>query len=291
MTEKQENEALEKLNQGIQDSKRMVQQRTMKLAQEYFDDSAAVLEQQIKESRATLEDLPDQIPGGQEEEFQRLFRELMNNYAAMERCIKEAQKRVSDLDMEQFREPDLSFPEIESVDAGQLDASGLNDLTESAENGAAENLKASDAARRKADELGVDLTQVEGTGSGGNIVVGDVTDPAEDSKAQATEAAEQVQDALGQTSGQTQETLGQAGGQTQEALGQAGGQLGQIAQQAQETTGGATEGMTNQAQEAAEGPKVTSAARRKAEELGVDLDQMEGTGAGGLITLKDVMGA
>jgi predicted RNase H-like HicB family nuclease len=36
---------------------------------------------------------------------------------------------------------------------------------------------------------------------------------------------------------------------------------------------------------------ATSAARRKAEELGVDLSQIEGTGAGGLITVRDVLGA
>ena len=34
--------------------------------------------------------------------------------------------------------------------------------------------KATDAARRKADELGIDLSQVEGTGAGGHILVGDV---------------------------------------------------------------------------------------------------------------------
>jgi polyhydroxyalkanoic acid synthase PhaR subunit len=44
------------------------------------------------------------------------------------------------------------------------------------ENGSAQNgsPKATDAARRKARELGVDLTEVEGTGSGGQITVGDV---------------------------------------------------------------------------------------------------------------------
>ena len=44
------------------------------------------------------------------------------------------------------------------------------------ENGSAQNgsPKATDAARRKARELGVDLTEVEGTGTGGQIAVGDV---------------------------------------------------------------------------------------------------------------------
>ena len=37
--------------------------------------------------------------------------------------------------------------------------------------------------------------------------------------------------------------------------------------------------------------EATTAARRKAEELGVDLSQIEGTGAGGRVLLKDVQKA
>jgi pyruvate/2-oxoglutarate dehydrogenase complex dihydrolipoamide acyltransferase (E2) component len=36
---------------------------------------------------------------------------------------------------------------------------------------------------------------------------------------------------------------------------------------------------------------ATAAARRKAEELGVDLSAVEGTGPGGLITIRDVQAA
>ena len=39
--------------------------------------------------------------------------------------------------------------------------------------------KATDAARRKAEDLGIDLSQVEGTGAGGRILVGDVKRAAE----------------------------------------------------------------------------------------------------------------
>jgi pyruvate/2-oxoglutarate dehydrogenase complex dihydrolipoamide acyltransferase (E2) component len=40
-----------------------------------------------------------------------------------------------------------------------------------------------------------------------------------------------------------------------------------------------------------EEPKATNAAKRKAEELGVDLSGIQGSGAGGLITIKDVVQA
>jgi pyruvate/2-oxoglutarate dehydrogenase complex dihydrolipoamide acyltransferase (E2) component len=40
-----------------------------------------------------------------------------------------------------------------------------------------------------------------------------------------------------------------------------------------------------------EEPRATNAARRKAEELGVDLSDIQGSGAGGLITIRDVVQA
>lgn len=42
-----------------------------------------------------------------------------------------------------------------------------------------ESIKATDAARRRAEELGVDLREVEGTGSGGQVTVDDVKKKAD----------------------------------------------------------------------------------------------------------------
>jgi pyruvate/2-oxoglutarate dehydrogenase complex dihydrolipoamide acyltransferase (E2) component len=338
VTEKQ-TEALERLNRGIQESRQEVQQRTMNLAQDYFGDSAEVLKQQIKENRATLKDLPDQIPGGREEVFQALFQELMDNYSAMEECINEAQENVANLDIEQIRRQ------------GQVEAT--------------------DAARRQAREMGIDLTKIEGTGTDGRIIVSDVVEAAEamqdkaggeaseiSEDGAAGEAAQGAQDAAGQVAGQAQQAVrqatdqaGQVAGQAQDAAGGAAqqaqdtvgqvttDQAGQAVQGVQDTVGGLTGGqqgggplsgvtdqvgqatqgaqdaagqVAGQAQQAvgqatdqagqvagqqatggdtAEEPKVTNAARRKAEELGVDLSTIEGTGSGGLITIKDVTGS
>lgn len=198
MTESRANEALEKLNRGIQQSRQMVQQQTMQLAQDYFGDSVDEIRQQINESRATLEGLPEQVPGGQEESFQMLFQELMDNYTAIENALDEAKNNVADLDTEKL------------IKQGEVDAT--------------------DAARREAKERGLDLTEIEGTGSDGRITVDDVKKAAE------------------------------AAGED-EAAGQEG----------------ATQDL-----------KASDAAKRKAEELGIDLSQVEGSGAGGLITIKDV---
>ena len=202
MTERQ-TEALEKLNQGIQESRREVQQRTMNLAQEYFGDSAEVLKQNIRENRATLEGLPDQIPGGREEAFQTFFQELMGNYSSMEECINEAQQNVANLDTDQIRRQ------------GEIEAT--------------------DAARREANERGVDLTKVEGTGSDGRIIVSDVVEAAEAMEdgggedGAASEAAQGAQEAAGQAAGQAQDAAGQVAGQAQQAAGQATDQAGQVA--------------------------------------------------------------
>jgi pyruvate/2-oxoglutarate dehydrogenase complex dihydrolipoamide acyltransferase (E2) component len=154
VAEKQANEALEKLNQGIRKSRQMVQIQTMELAQEYFGDSIEALKQQVKASRATLRDLPKQIPGGEEEPFQMLFQELMDNYTTIEESLGEVEERVANLDTEQLRKQ------------GELNAT--------------------EAAKREARERGVDLTEVKGTGSGGRITIDDVRNATEEAEHQAT---------------------------------------------------------------------------------------------------------
>jgi pyruvate/2-oxoglutarate dehydrogenase complex dihydrolipoamide acyltransferase (E2) component len=54
--------------------------------------------------------------------------------------------------------------------------------------------------------------------------------------------------------------------------------------------GGGTEDLEREEEDAGE-PQATEAARRKAENLGIDLSQVEGTGAGGRILVRDVQEA
>ena len=272
MTEHRTNEALEKLNRGIQESKQAVQQQTITLAQDYFADSIDEIKRQIRENRATLERLPDQIPGGREESFQMLFQEQMDNYEAIEQALDEANSNVS------------------RVDADRLMRQGEVDAT--------------DAARREAMERGVDLTKIEGTGSDGRIIVSDVVEAAEAMEdgagedGAATQAAQRAQDAAGQAAEQTQQAASQVTDQAgqvaqgvqdtaQQVAGQATDAVGQTVAQAD----GAVDQAAQQAGSVAgdEGPKATGAARRKAEDLGVDLSQVQGSGAGGLITIRDVV--
>jgi pyruvate/2-oxoglutarate dehydrogenase complex dihydrolipoamide acyltransferase (E2) component len=287
VAEDRTNEALEKLNRGIQESKQLVQQQTMTLAQDFFGDSVEGLKQRIQENRATLEGLPDQIPGGQEESFQMLFQELMDNYEAIEQALDEANNNVSELDADrlmrqgeidatdaarrQAREQGVDLTEIEGTGTdGRITVDDVRtyaepkqeDAGDTAEQVTEEGVKASDAARRRAEEMGVDLSQLEGTGSGGLITVKDVTSAAGGTAQQAAGTARQ---AAGQATGQ--------------AVAQADGAVDQATQQAGDVAGGNGD----------EGPKATNAARRKAEDLGLDLSRIQGSGAGGLITIRDVV--
>jgi pyruvate/2-oxoglutarate dehydrogenase complex dihydrolipoamide acyltransferase (E2) component len=274
VTERQTNEALDKLNRGIQESRQMVQEQTMKLAKDFFGDSMEVFKQEIKDSRGTLEDLPEQVPGGRDEAFQMLFQELMDNYAAIEGALDEAQKNVSALDTEQLRrqgeidasdaarreaiELGVDLSEVEGTGSGgNITVKDVKKAAEEAADEAQEEINATDAARRRAEELGIDLAQVEGTGSGGVITVMDVT-----------ELAEQTAQETAETAGQAVQQVGQAADGATQAVGQAVDRNG-----------------------SEEEPKATNAAKRKAEELGVDLSDIQGSGAGGLITIKDVVQA
>jgi pyruvate/2-oxoglutarate dehydrogenase complex dihydrolipoamide acyltransferase (E2) component len=286
VTEYRTNEALEKLNRGIEESKQLVQHQTMALAQDFFGDSVEELKQRIQENRTTLERLPDQIPGGQEESFQILFQELMDNYESIEQALDEANNNVSEIDADRLmrqgevdatdaarreaRERGVDLTEVEgtgtdgriTVDDVRTHAeSQQQDSGDAAEQVTEQVVNASDAARRRAEEMGVDLSQLEGTGSGGLVTVKDVTSAAGGAAQQAAGTASQATNAVGQT------------------VAQADGAVNQATQQAGSVAGGNGD----------EGPKATNAARRKAEDLGVDLSQIQGSGAGGLITIRDVV--
>ena len=274
MTEQQANEALEKLNRGIEESRQKAQQQTLELAQDFFADTVKQMKGDIRQSRSTLEKLPDQVPGGDDEAFQMLFQELMDNYSAIEQALDEATGNVSDLDTKSLAKQG----EVEATDAArreavergvdltQIEGTGSDgritvvDVVEFAEanqDASEREPQASDAARKKAEELGLDLAQIEGTGSNGTITVKDVTSLAEGASEQAAETAGQATDAV----------QGVVDGAVQSADGAVKGAAG----------------------DATEEVKATNAAQRKAEELGVDLGKIQGSGAGGLITLKDVV--
>lgn len=244
MAEGQGKEALEKLEQGIQESREMIQQRVMELAQDYFTGSVETVKEVIEESRSTLEGLPDQIPGADEGAFQTLFDALMDAYNSIEESLDTAKETVANLDTEKITEQ------------GDIDAT--------------------DAARREAGKLGVDLTEVEGTGTNGRIIISDIMESAQkNANDKAKELGVNIEDVEG--SGFNGMVTADDVTQFAESAG------GEAAQAAQQATGAGGEGE--------QAPQATNAALRKAEELGVDLNGLQGTGANGLITVRDIVKA
>ena len=104
-----------------------------------------------------------------------------------------------------------------------------------------------------------------------------------------------------QVGGAAQEAMGEGGAVSQVAggVGDTTRQVGEVAEQVGEGAQGAVGQVADQAGQAAQGVtekaqgeiKATSSAERLAQELGVDLSQVGGTGSQGYITIKDVRGA
>src|SRR3712207_2090330 len=76
-----------------------------------------------------------------------------------------------------------------------------------------------------------------------------------------------------------------------ESASEGSGRVSQPAAGVGDATGRVDEEATGRADEPKSKVQATPAAERRAEELGVDLSRVEGTGSGGRITVKDVQSA
>jgi excisionase family DNA binding protein len=94
------------------------------------------------------------------------------------------------------------------------------------------------------------------------------------------QAVQQAQDLADQTTDQARGSVGQVAGQVAQGEQRIMGRAVDV--------GRAAEGLAGTAEIAAD---ITKAARRKAEALGVDLSNVPGSGIGGRITIRDVVGA
>jgi excisionase family DNA binding protein len=92
------------------------------------------------------------------------------------------------------------------------------------------------------------------------------------------QAVQQAQDLADQTTDQARGSVGQVAGQVAQGEQRIMGRAVDV--------GRAAEGLAGTGEIA---PDITKAARRKAEALGVDLSNVQGSGIGGRITIKDVV--
>jgi uncharacterized protein YjbJ (UPF0337 family) len=208
----------------------------------------------------------------------RLKGQLQNDRAQLESLMEQSPPQAQ----AQLQEMIDSYTEIEGTLDHAAHDQGLDDVV-------------NDAAQQAQDALGQVTDQAGQAAQGVQDTAGQAAGQAQDAAGEVTDqagqAAQGAQDTAQDAAQQAQDTAGGAAQQAQDTAGQAADQAGQAAQGAQDAAGQATQ----QAQDAAEGgqevPNATQSAQRKAQELGVDLSQVEGTGVDGQITISDVENA
>jgi hypothetical protein len=270
----QKKEKGEGMSQGAQNLIQQIQQQTVHSVQDFFAKSLGRIKGQLQSNRAQLEGLSEQLPEG---DAQALVQEMVDSYYEIETTLDQA---AQDQGLEEALNEAAQQQEEGQDTAGQVAEQAQDTVggaAQQAQDTAGEVAgEAQQAAGQVTDQVGQAAQEVQDTAGqavqGAQDTVGGVAGQARQA------AAQQAQDTAGQAAGQAQDAAGGAAQQAQDAAGQATEQGGG-AQQQGEQGGGEQE------------PNATQAARQKAEELGVDLSEVEGSGSEGRITVKDVQSA
>ena len=132
--------------------------QAVNMAKDIYSDSIGEAKSKLQHDRSQLESLAEQIP---REETKQRIRKMVDAYSGIEQSLDQAaqalgvQDRVSQT-LQQVQEAGGQV-------AGQV-AEGIRDEPD-----------ATETARQRAEELRVDLSQIEGSGAKGRITVKDVT--------------------------------------------------------------------------------------------------------------------
>jgi len=180
---------------GPQDLSQQIQEQTVSSAQDFFGESLGKLKGQLQSDRAELESLVEQIP---DEEAQAQIQEMVDSFSEIENSLDQAAQDLGieeavNQALQQAQDTAGQVPGQAQQAAGQLTdqagqaakgvqeaAGGAAQQTQGAAGGGGQEDEpnATEAARQKAEELGVDLSQVEGSGAECRIIVKDVTSAA-----------------------------------------------------------------------------------------------------------------
>ena len=173
------------MSEGAQNLLQQIQQQTIQSAQDFFGESLGRIKGQLQSDRAELESLVEQVP---QEEAKQQIQELVDSYSAIEDSVDQTAQGlgITDTVNQALQQVQEAVGQV-AGQAGQA-AQGVQDtggqLTQQVQQAAEgqqvqeEEPDATEAARQKAQELGVDLSQIEGSGSEGRITVKDVVSAA-----------------------------------------------------------------------------------------------------------------
>jgi pyruvate/2-oxoglutarate dehydrogenase complex dihydrolipoamide acyltransferase (E2) component len=132
--------------------------QAVNMAKDVYSDSIGEAKSKLQHDRSQLESLAEQIP---REETKQRIQEMVDAYSGIEQALEQA---AQDLGVQERLIQTLQqAQEAGGQVAGQV-AEGIRDEPD-----------ATETARRRAEELGVDLSQIEGSGAKGRITVKDVT--------------------------------------------------------------------------------------------------------------------
>jgi len=178
------------VSEGAQNLLQQIQQQTIQRARDFYGESLGRLKGQLQSDRAQLENLTEQVP---QEEIKQQIQELVDSSSAIENALDQTAQELGIQDtvnqvLQQAQEAvgqvagqaqDVAGGAVQQAQdtAGQV-VQGAQEAAGGAAQQAQEELDATEAARQKAEELGVDLSQVEGTGAEGRITVKDVLSAA-----------------------------------------------------------------------------------------------------------------
>jgi pyruvate/2-oxoglutarate dehydrogenase complex dihydrolipoamide acyltransferase (E2) component len=141
-----------------QNLRQQVQQRVTQSAQNFYGQSVGGLKSQVQNYREQLEQFTQQLSKG---DAKAQVQEMIDSYTELEGSMDQAVQDagVEDAANEAAQHTDQQKQQFAQGAAGQAQEEQPN---------------ATQAAENKAQELGVDLSQVEGSGAQGRIIVRDV---------------------------------------------------------------------------------------------------------------------
>jgi hypothetical protein len=270
-----------------------IQEQIVQSAQDFYSNSLGQLKSQLENDRSDLENLLEQLPESQEI-VRSQIQELVDSYENIENALDEAAEGQG-----------VDEAVSEAMQQAQYTAEQATDQAQDAEEG-----QVADQAGHAADHLEPDSQLLgETTNEAGQTVqrtVNESEDIIETTLDESGNLLEEnitgkltdlpVEEEYTDEEGQTVRTVkDESGTLVQLTLGEDGSIL-----DLEIPPGTETEETTEEEQSGAERadggeqeeePNATQAAMQKAEQLGVDLSQIEGSGAEGRITVRDVVSA
>ena len=270
-----------------------IQEQTVQSAQDFYSNSLGQLKSQLENDRSDLENLLEQLPESQEK-VRSQIQELVDSYENIENALDEAaegqgvDEAVSEAMQQAQYTAEQATDQAQDAEEGQVaDQAGhaADDLVPDAQLLGETTNEAGQTVQRTVNESGdiIETTLDES----GNLLEEDITGKLTDLPVE-----EEYTDEEGQT---VRTVKDESGTFVQLTLGEDGSIL-----DLEIPPGTETEETTEEEQSGAERAdggeqeeelNATQAAMQKAEQLGVDLSQIGGSGAERRITVRDVVSA